>query len=522
MVGYRVECLRAATGPYGQGTASPSTASPLGQQQQYGQQQGYGQQQPVSPTTASSPSTASRSARLRPAASYGQPRSARLRPAASVGQQALRPAAGSPAGYGQQGYGQPATASSRSQPVRPAAAATARLRPAAAVAARLRPAAPYGQQPQSQPGTASSRSLSRVMASRATASSRCPTTTRLTTASSRVRPATVSRATVSSPPPGLRPGLRPAGPLAGLRQPGYGQPQFQQATASRRSRSPTTATARLPAGYDQQQYAQGYGQPQQAPYGAAPVRPAPYGQPGYGPAVGVRPPGPLRPLAEWWQRLVARILDGVCSASSTSWSRSSLVGVLAGELQLGHRHHLGLHQPGCRRSSSRASCSPALFVGYDFLMHKLRGQTLGKMVMGIKVVQVGRTDGGRASPDAAIKRAGVTWGAYVLYWIPVVGPLHHRCHLWCERAFPAVGQAAAADVRRQVRQDCRGEDQVVTRVQSETHRRPASCRPLCFVRTDVPEWGDPRHRRREVGVMARTPPPGPSRGMVGTPGRPTH
>ncbi|WP_449060512.1 RDD family protein [Planomonospora algeriensis] len=63
-----------------------------------------------------------------------------------------------------------------------------------------------------------------------------------------------------------------------------------------------------------------------------------------------------------------------------------------------------------------------IYGGYEFFMLKQNGQTVGKMVMGIKVVPVGSVStAGGLSADAAIKRAGVLYGPQGLRWIPLVG-----------------------------------------------------------------------------------------------------
>ncbi len=64
----------------------------------------------------------------------------------------------------------------------------------------------------------------------------------------------------------------------------------------------------------------------------------------------------------------------------------------------------------------------ATWIAYEFLMLKQRGQTVGKIVMGIKVVPVGGTlDAGGLGTDVAIKRAGVLWGPpQLLQWVPLV------------------------------------------------------------------------------------------------------
>jgi uncharacterized RDD family membrane protein YckC len=62
----------------------------------------------------------------------------------------------------------------------------------------------------------------------------------------------------------------------------------------------------------------------------------------------------------------------------------------------------------------------ALWVAYDFFLLKAKGQTVGKMVMGIKVVPVGQgIPPGGLPTDVALKRAGVTWGGWILNALPL-------------------------------------------------------------------------------------------------------
>jgi uncharacterized RDD family membrane protein YckC len=73
----------------------------------------------------------------------------------------------------------------------------------------------------------------------------------------------------------------------------------------------------------------------------------------------------------------------------------------------------------------------AVYVGYEFMMTKSSGQTVGKMLMGIKAVQVGgHLQPGGLPSDIAIKRAGATWGGYILMIIPWVGTLNGASQLW--------------------------------------------------------------------------------------------
>ncbi|MFC7591748.1 RDD family protein [Nonomuraea antimicrobica] len=62
----------------------------------------------------------------------------------------------------------------------------------------------------------------------------------------------------------------------------------------------------------------------------------------------------------------------------------------------------------------------ALWVAFDFVLLKMKGQTIGKMVMGIKVVPVGQALSPAGLPtNMALMRAGVTWGGWVINAIPI-------------------------------------------------------------------------------------------------------
>ena len=78
-------------------------------------------------------------------------------------------------------------------------------------------------------------------------------------------------------------------------------------------------------------------------------------------------------------------------------------------------------------------------------MTKMSGQTLGKMVMGIKVVPVGGTWRPAGWPtDVALKRAGVLWGPVALNWIPVAGALVTGAFMLVNASLAVLGQAFAA------------------------------------------------------------------------------
>ncbi|WP_203872117.1 RDD family protein, partial [Planomonospora parontospora] len=186
-------------------------------------------------------------------------------------------------------------------------------------------------------------------------------------------------------------------------QPGYGQPQGY-------GQQPGYGGQQ---GYGQQAAQPGYGQPQG--YGQQPG----YGQ-GYAPQ-GVTPPGAPAPLAEWWQRLVARLVDGVILAIPTL----ILSFALAGLIVLPSFGANGITEGSTFLYDLLTSLLGFLiYAGYEFFMLKQNGQTVGKMVMGIKVVPVGSVStAGGLSADAALKRAGVLYGPTGLRWVPVVGPL---------------------------------------------------------------------------------------------------
>ncbi|MET8143518.1 RDD family protein [Sphaerisporangium sp. NPDC005288] len=199
-------------------------------------------------------------------------------------------------------------------------------------------------------------------------------------------------------------------------QQGYGQPQYGQQ-----------------AGHDQQGYGQQHAQ-QAPPYGAAYGQQGygqqQYGQQGYGPAgyqqgypaTGTQPPGAPAPLAEWWQRLVARIIDIVIIVIPYVILNAVLAALIVTAPSFDPA--TGAISPGggvFLASLLTAILAGLVWVGYEFLMTKQRGQTVGKIVMGIKIVPVGGgVEGGLAS-DVAIKRAGVLWGFEFLAWVPVVG-----------------------------------------------------------------------------------------------------
>ncbi|WP_146607211.1 RDD family protein [Spongiactinospora gelatinilytica] len=161
-------------------------------------------------------------------------------------------------------------------------------------------------------------------------------------------------------------------------------------------------------GYEQQQYAQQQGYPQQQAYGQQP-----WGAPGYG--------APTAPLAEWWQRLVARLIDGAIFGVVNF----ILSLILSGLLVTSYNPTTGEFGGGFLLAGIMTSViGGLLYVVYEVVMTRMRGQTVGKMAMGIRVVPVsGATGSGGLDSTTALKRAGSLWGPYVLYGVPFLGYL---------------------------------------------------------------------------------------------------
>ena len=164
-----------------------------------------------------------------------------------------------------------------------------------------------------------------------------------------------------------------------------------------------------------------YGPPagQAPPYGQAYGAYQPYPGASYGGTANRTARDPA--LAEWWQRLVARIIDGI------------ILFILIGPfwfpavLSLVHRverlasQYPDLSQPAQQQAFSNsvnqmttgmigtflliAAGAAAISFGYDWLQHGLWGQTIGKRVMGTKVVTAdahARISGGAACGRAAV------------------------------------------------------------------------------------------------------------------------
>ncbi len=180
--------------------------------------------------------------------------------------------------------------------------------------------------------------------------------------------------------------------------------------------------------------------PGQPPYGTAPGQPhrahQPYPAPSYRPAGSGTGNGTGRDpaLAEWWQRLVARLIDDVILAVLTSpfWG-PALVTVYHRVQRLASQYP-DLSQPAATQAFNNGVSQivagmvgtflligvavGVVSFGYDWLQHGLWGQTIGKRVMGTKVVTADTRS--PISGNAACGRAAV----YALVpAVPSVGSL---------------------------------------------------------------------------------------------------
>ena len=196
---------------------------------------------------------------------------------------------------------------------------------------------------------------------------------------------------------------------------------------------PPPATGSQQAGYGQP--APGNGQP--APgYGQPPGHPQQYG--GYQPYPGtaraaVRPPRDPA-LAEWWQRLLARLIDGIVVGLlvapltavmfPSKWHRLQVLAQEARYVTPATQHaylttfnNVLLGMAGTLVLIGLAAA--VLKFGYDWLQHGLWGQTLGKRALGTKVVMAdGRTrvTGAAAGTRAAVYALGGGLPSVGFFW----------------------------------------------------------------------------------------------------------
>lgn len=165
--------------------------------------------------------------------------------------------------------------------------------------------------------------------------------------------------------------------------------------------------------YGQNPQGPAYGQNPQGPaYPQNPQGPAygqnPYGAPGGYPAPGVGGPGPLL------DRFVAKLID---------WVLLMVVNFVIGAVIIGGIIGGGGSIVGTGGSFAysilSSIVSAAIVVGYFTLMESKRGQTLGKMVMKLRVL--GPDGQSMPTTGEAFKRNAYT-GYSILGIIPILGP----------------------------------------------------------------------------------------------------
>ncbi|HEY3684260.1 MAG TPA: RDD family protein [Streptosporangiaceae bacterium] len=152
-------------------------------------------------------------------------------------------------------------------------------------------------------------------------------------------------------------------------------------------------------------------------------------------------PGPPRPvpmepatdptIAEWWQRLVARIIDGFAISLLASpvyiayfaWMFSRMFDAIDKSMQYGtgQQPHVPMFISPLAifgMSFGIAAAVNLIGFGYDWLCHGKWGMTIGKRIMRLKVVHA--TDRSRITGTMAAKRALAYPGAAI---VPFVGSL---------------------------------------------------------------------------------------------------
>ncbi len=152
--------------------------------------------------------------------------------------------------------------------------------------------------------------------------------------------------------------------------------------------SPVTGTRRDTA------VSPGTGTPPGQPYSA----PAPYGyQPYPGGGYGYQQKDPS--LAEWWQRLLARIIDGIIVGAVVLAILIPVFVSLVHRIQNVNNQYADINSPAAQTALNHAlsqSIGSIYLAGvagvviamvYDWVQHALWGQTLGKRALGTRVVR---------------------------------------------------------------------------------------------------------------------------------------
>jgi uncharacterized RDD family membrane protein YckC len=199
------------------------------------------------------------------------------------------------------------------------------------------------------------------------------------------------------PQQGPQPGYGQPG-YGGQPQPGYGQPGYAQPGYGQ-------------AGYGQPGYGQsGYAQPYGSPYQPYPGGGYQYGPGQYGPA---KDPT----LAEWWQRLLGRMIDWIIVGVLSSPLWIPAFATYINRLRSITSQYSNINTPAAQTAVTNAGghLAGALFLAglaaalimfvYDWVQHGIWGRTIGKRALGTKVVTASdrsKVSGGAASGRAAV------------------------------------------------------------------------------------------------------------------------
>ncbi|GII52474.1 hypothetical protein Pth03_08630 [Planotetraspora thailandica] len=150
----------------------------------------------------------------------------------------------------------------------------------------------------------------------------------------------------------------------------------------------------------------GYQPPPPPPPGGYP--PPGYGPYGAGPQGAPVPPGAPAPLALWWERWVARIIDFIIFFVVYYILLSILNSIFKPSFADLLQNPTGtLFMP----YFLAGVIAYGAYTAYDYVLHSKDGQTLGKKVMKIKVVGVG---GAALDSSALMKRSALYPGVMVL------------------------------------------------------------------------------------------------------------
>jgi uncharacterized RDD family membrane protein YckC len=122
-----------------------------------------------------------------------------------------------------------------------------------------------------------------------------------------------------------------------------------------------------------------------------------------------------RPLAEWWQRLVAIIIDAAILGIVTGIIRAIIVGT--------GRHNGSIFNPHLgARVVIAGLVGFVIDLGYFALLNGSdKGQTVGMMALGITVRDANTS--GRIDPPRAGFRIFILYPGILLSWIPVVSAI---------------------------------------------------------------------------------------------------